>query len=70
MELSTAFNALHKFYGTHSGAARAIKISIPYYRDLRNGRVSIPPRTAEYIIMKAEEASLEAIARSREAVSV
>lgn len=55
MDIQTAFENLARVYGSHSSAAAAIGFARDHYRAMRNGRVSIPQRTAEYIILKANE---------------
>ena len=54
-DLLNAFEALRVHYGSHCAAARNIGIAQDHYRAMRNGRVKIPQRTADYIILKASE---------------
>lgn len=53
--LVTAFEALLKKHGSHRQAAKVLRITSDHYRKMRNGRVKIPQRTADYIILKASE---------------
>jgi len=57
MDLKKAFEILKKTYGNHSRAAVAIAYSPAYYRMIRAkvtaGEI-VPPRTVEWITMKAE----------------
>ena len=57
MNISEAFALLKKKHGTHTAASSAIGLSPVHYRAMRNGRVNIPQRTADYIILKATELS-------------
>ena len=55
MHIQEAFAILKKEYRTHSAAARALGISVPYYRDIRNGR-SIPGNTTRsLVLLKAQQ---------------
>jgi len=54
-ELHRAFTTLVNTYGSHGVAATELGISRDHYCAIRNGRVNIPQRTAEYIILKASE---------------
>lgn len=55
MHIQEAFAILKKEYRTHSAAARALGISVPYYRDIRNGR-SIPGNsTRSLVLLKAQQ---------------
>lgn len=54
-DLTEAFASLLKKYGSHSHVAKKLGISPDHYRKIRNGRANIPPRTANYIILKAYE---------------
>jgi len=60
MILTEAFEILRRKYGSHSAAARALSFNISHYRNLRNGRVRVPTRTADLILFRAREASLSA----------
>lgn len=53
MNLSTAFSVLKAHFHTHSEVATFLGMTRDHYRALRNGRANIPPRTAEFIILKA-----------------
>lgn len=55
MNLKTAFEKLADIHGNHSAAAVALGYTLEHYRAMRNGRVKIPQRTADYIILKASE---------------
>lgn len=72
MELQEAYCVLKHQYGNHVAAARTLGLSPEHYRAIRNGRVPVPKRTADLIILKAQEVTAfdNGIARSREAVSV
>lgn len=54
-DLTHAFTGLQKRYGSHCQAAKNLGIAPDHYRKMRNGRVKIPQRTADYIILKASE---------------
>ena len=54
-DLLNAFAILLTHYGSHCAVARSIGLTHDHYRAMRNGRVNIPQRTADYIIMKASE---------------
>lgn len=70
--LDLAFEALERFYGSHSHVAKEVGVSVGHYRKIRNGRVPVPKRTADLIILKAQEvpASDPSVTRERAAVSV
>ena len=68
MTLEQAFAALHTYFGTHTDAAAYLGLTKEHYSQLRNGRLPIPQRTAELIILKAEQATT--LPASKEAVSV
>ena len=55
-DLLNAFAILLSHYGSHCAVARSIGIAQDHYRAMRNRRVNIPQRTADYIILKAQEA--------------
>lgn len=55
MNLSTAFSVLKAHFHTHSAVAAFLGMTRDHYRALRNGRVNIPPRTADYICLKAAQ---------------
>lgn len=54
--LVEAFRLLKEDCGGHGAAASFIGLSRDHYCAIRNGRVHIPRRTAELIILKAREA--------------
>ena len=51
---------------SHSKAASTLGFSRDHYRALRNGRVRIPARTVEYIMLKAREVATPAGDESEE----
>ena len=53
--LQKAFCSLRQKLGSHSAAARTLGINRDHYCAMRNGRANIPQRTADYIILKAQE---------------
>lgn len=53
--LQKVFDTLRLKLGSHSAAARTLGINRDHYRAMRNGRVNIPQRTEDYIILKASE---------------
>lgn len=55
MNLATAFFVLKAHYKNHTAVAASLGFNKDHYRAMRNGRVPIPQRTAEYIILKASE---------------
>ena len=57
--LVEAFEKLLLACKTHTAAAEFLGIDRQHYRRLRNGRVNIPQRTADYIILKAQEAGTD-----------
>ena len=57
MILSEAYGQLRVRFKTHGAAAKYLGMTEQHYNALRNGRANIPPRTAEYIILKALEAT-------------
>lgn len=54
-EIDLAFQVLKQAYGSHSAAAIELGITPYHYRAIRNGRVPIPRRTSDLIILKAEQ---------------
>lgn len=54
-DLLNAFTTLLAHHGSHCAVARSIGLTQDHYRAMRNGRVNIPQRTADYIILKASE---------------
>lgn len=69
MTLDEAFGILHSVFGSHRAAANYLDLSKEHYSQLRNGRVPIPRRTAELIILKARQAQASVPGQAR-AVSV
>ena len=55
MNLNTAFEELAAKYGSHSAAADAIGYTTEHYRAIRNGRVKVSQRVAQFIILKARQ---------------
>ncbi len=53
--LKNAFEILCRRFGNHGKAAKALGFTRDHYCALRNGRAKIPRRTAEYILLKANE---------------
>ncbi len=53
MMLCDAYAKLRVCFGTHAAAAEFLGITATHYASLRSGKVNMPNRTAEYIIMKA-----------------
>lgn len=70
--ITLAFQILREIYGSHVAAAHCLNMSAQHYRAIRNGRVHIPRRTADLIIMKAREVQAHeaGIANLRQSVSV
>ena len=64
MNLPDAYARLRDRYGTHGAAAKYLNMTEQHYNALRNGRANMPPRTAEFIIMKALEAPVYSEARA------
>lgn len=67
--IQTSFIVLKNVFGTHGAAAKYLGLSRDHYCALRNGRVPIPRRTAELIILKARQVDASLPLRA-EAVSV
>ena len=59
MTIHEATTVLKRVFGSYSATARFLGISPIHYRALRNGRVAMPKRTADFIILKAEQAAKE-----------
>lgn len=53
-DFDSAVSVLKDHFKTHTAAAAALGIDPKHYRDLRNGRVNVPHKTATYIILTAE----------------
>lgn len=70
--LNVAFAALKSKFGNHGAVAAYLGMSRDHYCAIRNGRVHIPRRTADLIIMKAREVQAHeaGIANLRHSVSV
>jgi len=59
MTLTEAYALLRKYFGTHRDAAKHLGMAEQHYNALRNGRANMNSRTAEFIILKAQEASAQ-----------
>lgn len=59
MNLSEAYARLRARFGTHSAAAQYLGMTLQHYNALRKGRVNMPRRTADYILLKAAEIDSE-----------
>ena len=59
MNLNTAFTELAAKHGSHSAAAIALGYTVEHYRAIRNGRVKVSLRAENFILLKAQEATLE-----------
>lgn len=59
MDIQEAITTLKRVFGSYSATARFLGITPIHYRALRNGRVTMPKRTADFIILKAEQAAKE-----------
>lgn len=55
MDIKHAFAVLRDRLGPDRACASYIGITPQHYEALRNGRVNIPPRTADYICLKASQ---------------
>lgn len=55
MDIKHAFAVLREQLGPDRACARYIGITPQHYEALRNGRAKIPPRTADYICLKAAQ---------------
>lgn len=56
MTLSEAYECLRDRFGSHCAAAKHLGMTEQHYNALRNGRANMPARTANYILMSAQEA--------------
>lgn len=54
-KLQDAFEVLRRQHGSHSAVAKHIGITGDHYCALRNGRANMATRTADYILLKAQE---------------
>lgn len=54
-DLQEAFEAIRRKLGSHGAAAKELGINRDHYCAMRNGRANIPARTADYILLKAQE---------------
>ena len=55
MDIKKAFSVLRERLGPDRACAGHVGVSPQHYEAMRNGRVNIPQRTADYIILKASE---------------
>ena len=55
MTLSEAYECLRDRFGSHGAAAKHLGMTEQHYNALRNGRANMPARTANYILMSAQE---------------
>ena len=55
LTLPDAYALLRDHFGTHGAAAKHLGITEQHYNALRNGRANMSIRTADYILMKAQE---------------
>lgn len=55
MDIKHAFSVLRTRLGPDRACANHIGVTPQHYEAMRNGRVNIPQRTADYIILKASE---------------
>lgn len=55
MDIKQAFSVLRARLGPDRACANHIGVTPQHYEAMRNGRVKIPQRTADYIILKASE---------------
>ena len=59
MNIKEAFAALKGRFRTDRACAQYVGLTPQHYEAMRNGRVNIPQRTADYIILKAQEAGTD-----------
>lgn len=59
MTIQEAFQILRQLFRTDRRCAELVGMSPQHYEALRNGRVAMPKRTADFIILKAEQAAKE-----------
>ena len=55
MTLPEAYTRLRDQFGSHGAAAKHLGMTEQHYNALRNGRANMPKRTADYILLKAQE---------------
>lgn len=55
MTLPDAYARLREHFGTHGAAAKHLGMTEQHYNALRNGRANMANRTADYILLKAQE---------------
>lgn len=55
LTLPDAYARLRDHFGTHGAAAKHLGITEQHYNALRNGRANMSNRTADYILLKAQE---------------
>lgn len=55
LTLPDAYARLRDHFGTHGAAAKYLGMTEQHYNALRNGRANMSLRTADYILMKAQE---------------
>ena len=53
MNRNEAIEILKAHFGNHSKVAAALHVSVPHYRNIRNGRVKMTERFEELLILKA-----------------
>lgn len=53
MDIKQAFSVLREHLGPDRACASLVGVKPQHYEAMRNGRVNIPARTADYIILKA-----------------
>lgn len=55
LTLPDAYARLREHFGTHGAAAKHLGMTEQHYNALRNGRANMATRTADYILLKAQE---------------
>ena len=55
LTLPDAYARLREHFGTHGAAAKHLGMTEQHYNALRNGRANMSIRTADYILLKAQE---------------
>ena len=55
LTLPEAYARLREHFGTHGAAAKHLGMTEQHYNALRNGRANMSIRTADYILLKAQE---------------
>lgn len=61
MILSEAYSRLREHFGSHGAAAKYLGLTEQHYNALRSGRANMPKRTADYILMKAQDLSVSEV---------